>query len=711
MRLIVLVSLTIALAVLTAGSILPAANLSGHSTAIKKAMISVTNNSGNLVVEAIGQESFDAVLSFAHREGLAVKSSYEPGWLLALEIRQSAAYIASKIADIPGVKSVSTESKAHIDFTPDDPGITYQWGLDTINAYEAWDISRGTHDVVVAVLDTGIDWNHPDLSSNMWNDTTGLYHGYNFVADNWVPMDDNVNGYDSTGKWVPNQYTYHGTHVAGVIGAVTNNAVGMAGLAQVRLMAVKVMNDSGEGTDYDVARGLRWAVDHGANVVCMSLGVESQSFTLESAVDYASSNGVVMVAAAGNSGSSVISYPALYGQVISVGATDTLNRRASFSNFGIGLDIMAPGVDIYSTQGGGSYHTLSGTSTAAPHVAGVAALMLSINPALTAVEIGLSINITATDISRTGYDTSTGWGIVDAFTATESVASPTVTITHYPQYVTPNTTYSITWLVSGGSPGNIQVTYLRWGDSSTSLTQTTPSYSGQTWQEFTVNDLQSPPVNGTIFMKAYAEVDGVMYESAILSIPVHEGAATNPLLKFIRSVGDFIMNDLGLTNFLIILAFFIAIPLIVFAARPRRKKAVIYAARPAPAMPMRHYQPVKAVQYVPPPPPPPPRYEAYVDLVGREIVPQVVKVIEGTKVVWINRSWSPPPGIAIRSGTLDSTGEHSDGLFQSGLLIAPGDYWSCTFHRAGEYNYYITGIWKPAKIVVEAYKPKTAVAS
>jgi len=707
----VLVSLTIAVAVLTVGSILPAANPNGHSNTVKKAMIAVTNDSGDLVVEAIGQESFDAVVSFANREGLAVKSSYEAGGLLALESRHSAGYFASKIADIPGVKSVSTEKRAHIDFTPDDPGISYQWGLDTINAYEAWDISRGTHDVVVAVLDTGIDWNHPDLSSNMWNDTTGLYHGYNFIADNWVPMDDNVNGYDNTGKWVPNQYTYHGTHVAGVIGAVTNNGVGMAGLAQVRLMAVKVMNDSGEGTDYDVARGIRWAVVNGANIVCMSLGVESQSLTLESAVDYASSNGVVMVAAAGNSGTSVISYPALYGQVISVGATDNLNRRASFSNFGIGLDVMAPGVDIYSTQGGGSYHTLSGTSTAAPHVAGVAALMLSINPALTTVEVGSYINSTATDISRTGYDTSTGWGIVDAFRATESVASPTVTITHYPQYVTPNSTYAITWLVSGGSPGNIQVTYLRWGESSTSLTQTTPTFSGQTWQEFTVNDLQSPPTNGTIFMKAYAQVDGVMYESAMLSIPVHEGAATNPLLQFIRSVGDFIMNDLGLTNFLIILAFFIAIPLIVFAARPKRKRAVIYAAPPAPALPMRHYEPVKAVQYVPPPPPPPPRYEAYVDLVGREIVPQVIKVIEGTKVVWINRSWSPPPGIAIRSGTLDSSGEHSDGLFQSGLLIAPGDYWSCTFHRAGEYNYYITGIWKPAKIVVEAYKPKTAVAS
>jgi plastocyanin len=109
------------------------------------------------------------------------------------------------------------------------------------------------------------------------------------------------------------------------------------------------------------------------------------------------------------------------------------------------------------------------------------------------------------------------------------------------------------------------------------------------------------------------------------------------------------------------------------------------------------------VRYLPPPPPPPPRFEAHVDLIGHEVTPSVLRVVEGTKVVWVNRSWAPPPGLAIKSGKLDDAGEHPDGAFQSGLLIAPGDYWSATFHRAGTYEYYLTGIWRTGKVVVEPY--------
>jgi len=706
MRSIASLSTLIAVALLLSAVPWPFSTSPEETVYATSAEASVTDSVGNIVVELRDAEAYRNVIDFAASRGIEVPFCSEETGILTLRSAGLDRASLEAISEMPGVTSISPERKVRALFTPNDQYLSSLWGLDTVNAYEAWDIAQGTHDVIVGVLDTGIDWNHPDLSGNIWSDPSG-YHGYNFIDYNRIPMDDNVNSYDENGEWIPNTYTYHGTHVAGVIGATINNNLGVAGIAQARLMAVKVMNDSGEGTDATVAAGIRWAVDNGAVVVTMSLGVDGMSTTLENAVDYASSRGVVTVAATGNSGSSYVSYPAAYPSVIAVGAIDSTDRRASFSNFGTGLDVMAPGVQIYSTQGGGGYQYLSGTSTAAPYVAGVAAIMLSVNPALSPVEVGNVINSTARDISRTGYDTSTGWGIVDAFRAVEQIASPTVTVTERPEYATPNGTYSITWMVSGGDPGVIQTTYLMWGTSATSLTQRSQEFNGTTWETFTVSNLPSLPGNGTIYLKAYANVDGTMYESALVTIPVHEPTPDGFFAQFLRDVHNFIFNDLGLTNFLLLMAVLIAIPAIVIVARPKRRRTVVSAPRPQ----LQHFEAATPVQYLPPPPPPPPRYETYVDLVGHEVMPSVVRVIEGTKVVWVNRTWAPPPGIAIKSGRVDEAGEHPDGMFQSGLLIAPGDYWSATFHRVGEYSYYLTGIWKMAKIVVEPYRAAAPSAS
>ena len=663
--------------------------------------VDISDWSAAVVIETLGEGSVVEILSLAETWGIDVTHSDEASGIVTLDSAAADDYFVGLLASLPGVASVSSEKRVRASMVPDDSYVDTQWALDTINAYEAWDITRGDHDVVVAVLDTGIDWAHPDIAANIWNDTNG-YHGYNFIADNNLPMDDNINAYDDSGTWLPNQYTYHGTHVAGVVGAVINNAIGVAGMAQVRLMAVKVMNDSGEGTDATVASGIYYAVDHNAQIITMSLGVDGASTALRNAVDYASRQGCVMVAAAGNSGSSFVSYPAAYPQVIAVGATDSTDGLASFSNYGLNLDIMAPGVSIYSTRGGGaSYQYLSGTSTAAPYVAGTAALMLSINPALTPIDIGDFLNSTARDISRTGYDTMTGWGIVDAFEAVESVANPTVTITDYPEYAPLNSTISISWMVSGGDPGTIQSTYLRWGLSATSLTDMSESFSGTTWQVFTFDGVSSPDENGTLYIRGYAVVDGMTYESDLLALPVHEPVADNIFLQFLKDVQDFIFNDLGIYNFLLLLGAIVAIPAIAIALRPKRRRTVV---RTVEATPLMYSQPPPAQPYVPPPPPPP-RFEAYIDLVGQDIMPPAIKVVEGTKVVWVNRSWAPPPGISIRSGRFDEAGEHPDGVFQSGMLIAPGDYWSATFHRPGEYEYYLTGIWKRAKIIVEPFSP------
>ena len=672
-------------------------------------VVHLTDDASNLVVEVSSYEALSTVQAVAAELG-AVTTHLSPlGTMIVLDPAHDARALAEEVSAVDGVTSISSERKVRNLLTPSDPELDRQWALETIDAYEAWDLTLGTHDVVVAVLDTGIDWNHPDLAGNMWTNDDG-YHGYNFVDNNWFPMDDNIHGYDDDGIWQANLYTYHGTHVAGIVGAVTNNAVGVAGVAQVQLVAVKVMNESGEGTDALVADGIDWAVDIAhADVIVMSLGVDGESFSLRRAVNNARDEGVVMVAAAGNDGTSVVSYPAAYGSVIAVGASDSSDRRASFSNYGTNLALMAPGVMIYSTQGGDNYQHLSGTSAAAPHVAGVAALMLSVDPALTPEELSTVLNSTARDVSQAGYDPTTGWGIVDAFNAVEQISAPRVTITEYPEFAEPNGTYSVSWMVSGGDPGVIESTTLFWGESVESITHPTESFSGMTWAVFTVEDLPSLTYNGTIFLRATAVVDGSAYQSAVKTVPVHEATQDNILLQFIDEVQDFIFEEMGLLNFLLLVAVLVAIPIIIVAARPKRRKVARVAARPPAAAQTQaarpnsfnqyHQAPAKA--YAPPPPPPPPRYESYVDVVGDKIVPPALKVMEGTKVVWVNRTWAPPPGVAVKSGSFSSAGERPDSLFSSGLLVAPGDYWSVTFHRVGTYDYYITGIWKSGKVVVE----------
>jgi subtilisin family serine protease/plastocyanin len=671
------------------------------------APIFIEEGATGLTVDASTSEAFWSVVDLAAQAGAEVTFKSEATGMMSIEAGPDAAALADGIAAIPGVVSVSSTSSARITYTPDDSSIDDQWALSRIDAFEAWDLTLGTEDVIVAILDTGIDWNHPDLADNMWSNDDG-YHGYNFISDNWYPMDDNVDGYDSAGDFVEDVYTYHGTHVAGVVGAVTDNGEGMAGLAQVRLMAVKVMNESGEGTDATVSAGLEWAVENGADIVTMSLGVDGISIPLQNAVNYASSHGVIMVAASGNSGETTISYPAAFPSVISVGATTTLDRRADFSNYGTGLDIMAPGVNIYSTQGGDSYQLLSGTSTAAPHVAGVAAMMLSINPALSPEDLGEALNSTATDIGMTGYDTVNGWGIVNAFGAVESVSDPTVTITGYPETTAPNSTFSVTWVVSGGEPGTIGGTYLAWGTSSSALDYTSTTYSGTTWATFTVDGVDSLIQNGTIYLRAYAEVDGVDYESELVEVSVEDAPADNVLMQFIEEVRDFIVDDIGLELFIVILAIFILLVVIVAATRSSKRNAAAAAARQRQMrmQSLNNLQGVQGTHQVPPPPPPPPRFEAYIDITNMGPVPPTMRVVEGTKVVWINRTWAPPPGVAVRSGTFGNGQEHPDGVFQSGMLIAPGDYWSCTFHKPGEYQYYVTTVWKAGRVIVEVYKPE-----
>lgn len=282
---------------------------------------------------------------------------------------------------------------------PNDPYYPYQWGLPAVNAPAGWDRTTGSTDVTVAVLDTGIDAAHPDLANR-------TVAGYDFVNRDADPSDDHG----------------HGTTVAGILAANGNNGQGVAGVDwNARIMPVKVLSATGSGTLSAVAEGIVWATDRGAKVINMSLGGSSGSSALASAVDYAYGKGTTLVAGSGNSGTDAIIYPAAYPKVVAVGALDK-TALASFSNYGSGLSLVAPGYSIYTTLRGGGYVKTSGTSMSTPFVAGLAALMYSVDSSLTPVDVERIMQQTASDLGEPGYDVFYGHGRIDVAGALEALA-------------------------------------------------------------------------------------------------------------------------------------------------------------------------------------------------------------------------------------------------------------------------------------------------
>jgi len=282
---------------------------------------------------------------------------------------------------------------------PNDPSYSKTWGMNQIDAPSAWEQSTGSSNIVVGVIDTGVDYNHPDLQANMWvnsgeiagngidDDGNGFVddvHGYDFVNNDGDPMDDN----------------HHGTHVAGTIAAAGNNSIGVSGVAwNSSIMALKFLSASGAGYTSDAVRAINYATmmrtQYGVDIRVLnnSWGGGGYSSSLASAIEASNQADILFVAAAGNNGTNNDAnpqYPANYtsSNVISVAATDSNDNLASFSNYGANtVDVAAPGVGIYSTVIGGSYASFSGTSMAAPHVAGVAALAFALDPTLSAAAV------------------------------------------------------------------------------------------------------------------------------------------------------------------------------------------------------------------------------------------------------------------------------------------------------------------------------------
>ena len=305
-------------------------------------------------------------------------------WIEGVPVALPLSYIDSSLAaiktgDYTGLIPVPAEPKAAV-------ADEIQWGVNRVNAPAAWSTTMG-QGVKVGIIDTGIDYTHPDLKANYAG-------GYNAIDTSKPPLDDNG----------------HGTHVAGIIGAVSDGA-GVVGVApRASLYAVKVLNAQGSGAYSAIIDGIQWAVTNKLNVVNMSLGSPSGSTAIQKAVEAAYKAGVTLVVAAGND-SGPVNYPAKYPQAIAVAASDSADKIASFSSRGPEIVVIAPGVAINSTYMGGIYKSLSGTSMASPHVAGLAALAVAAG-AKSPAEVRKALTGAAVNLGLQSAEQ--GAGLVDA---------------------------------------------------------------------------------------------------------------------------------------------------------------------------------------------------------------------------------------------------------------------------------------------------------
>ena len=320
---------------------------------------------------------------------------------------------------------------------PNDSEWGNQWSLAQVGLPEAWNVTTGSPGIIIAVVDSGLYLGHPDLAGKVWANS-GEISG-NQIDDDANGKVDDVHGWHFYQQWTPGGYIPagnanvtddfgHGTHVAGITAAATNNGIGIAGISWgARVMPVKVLDQYGNGWYSDIADGIVYAADNGAEIINLSLGGAAISQTLCEAAAYAHQKGALLVAAAGNAGAAVY-YPAACEGVLAVAATDQADQWASFSNYGPEVDLAAPGVDIYSTWrrlDGYGYFAKSGTSMAAPHVSGVAALVWSRWPEWDNVAVSSQITETAVDVDARGWDPYTGWGRLDAAAALAPGGDPT----------------------------------------------------------------------------------------------------------------------------------------------------------------------------------------------------------------------------------------------------------------------------------------------
>jgi subtilisin family serine protease len=371
-----------------------------------------TNSGGErkIVVWKHGVKDFDKDKSIAVVKGQKIKDlPLINATVAVLQNKESERALKDnpnvlRVDDDVIVEALVKEGGTKVNGAVSQPAEVLPWGIDRIDAEKVWPLGNTADPIKVGIIDTGISNKHPDLFAN-------IKGGVNTISPLKSWNDDNG----------------HGSHVAGIIAALDND-IGVIGVGpQIDLYAIKVLGANGSGYLSDIIEGIDWAIAHNMQVINMSLGTTSDIQSFHDAVIAAKNAGIVVVAAAGNSGGAV-SFPAAYPEVIAVSATDEKDLIASWSSRGPEVDLSAPGVNIYSTYKGTGYATLSGTSMAAPHVAGTAALVLNTpvgtydlngNNKWDPDEVQKKLQDTATDLGASGFDNLYGWGLVNAFRAVQ----------------------------------------------------------------------------------------------------------------------------------------------------------------------------------------------------------------------------------------------------------------------------------------------------
>jgi subtilisin family serine protease len=375
-----------------------------------------------LVKLRAGASQADVAAAHARVGAKLVRDLPQIGWQIVAVPPGRNVAIRDAYAREPAIERADLDRGRKVAYVPNDPYWPNEWHMVDIKADQAWDTVKGDPSVVVAVMDTGLDTTHPDLSPNVWTNP-GEIPG-NGVDDDGNGYVDDVHGYDfAYDDGDPNDNFGHGTACAGIVAAAQDNSIGMSGVApQCRIAGVKAATDSGYFYDSANVPAFLYIADMGFKVVSMSFYSDEVTPAEHDAVEYCWKKGVVLVAAAGNDSRVLPYYPGAYDHVICVAATDGADNRAWFSNYGSWVDVAAPGVSLTATTVGGGYtFGFAGTSGATPHVAGLAALLFSANPAATNADVRAALEDTAIPTVDPTLGEYTNYGRIDCKAAVDRV--------------------------------------------------------------------------------------------------------------------------------------------------------------------------------------------------------------------------------------------------------------------------------------------------